>query len=169
MAHPRSAGRRTDKTWVAIGDHENAQDLAGQSQFGTTNFQFLETGTIMRLRGRVGVVLDTGGVNESAIIMCGLFVTTLDDIAGGNAPEMLTQTADEASWIWQGSLFVSSGDEAAVITDRLTATIEIDSKAMRRVKSNHALAFVFQSPGAITNDQTGLFNLSWFVHMLFGA
>ncbi len=162
----RRSGRRTDYTWTNFGDIALGQDLGVVAQLGPSKFLFNLTSTIVRLRGKVGVTLDTGGVDENAIILCGLFLA-VDDL--NTAPEIFTGTADEASWIWQGALYVSSGSEAAVNTNFLSDSIEIDSKAMRKVKSNRSLFFIHEAPAALVTDQAGTYDISYYVHILGGA
>ena len=97
----RRSGRRTDYTWFNFGDQETAHDITtSTSIFGSTAFVFSETATITRLRGQVGVVLNTFAVNESVMVLCGLMTTSTDSVSAGLAPEIFTSTADEALWIW---------------------------------------------------------------------
>ncbi len=165
----RGRGRRTDYTWSNFGDRENAHDISTVAGvFGTTGFTSGAAQTITRIRGKVGAVLDPGAVNESVMILFGLMVLATDSFVGGAAPEIFTNSQDEASWIWQGALWLDSGDEAAIVTDNLSGSIEVDSKAMRRIKINDTLAFVFQTPTELANDQTGLINLTYYFHVLTG-
>jgi len=165
------SGRRTDYNWQNVGDVETGHDLSTASAvFGTTALAFSNAQTIMRVRGKVGVVLDTGGVDESTMIICGLLVMNADAFAVGDAaaPDMVLNAVDEASWLWQGALFVNSGAEAAVITEFLSDNIEIDTKAMRRVKAGQVLAFVFQTGSPLTTDQAGTLDLTYYLHVLTG-
>jgi len=167
---PRRSGRRTDYQWFNFGDVELAQGVGGNGTFGTQSSLAGDPGTIVRTRGIVGVTLDTAAVDESAIILFGLYILNSDAFVAGSAPELFSAgAADDASWLWQGQLYVSSGAEAAVITDNLVATVEIDSKAMRKLKANQAVVFAFQSPAALATDQGGTFDLSYYVHFLFGT
>ena len=164
---PRRAGRRTDYEWLNMGDVESDIDLGvGAGKFGTAGLTFLAAGTITRMRGKVGVSLNTGGAGESAMILCGLVMTQAD--VSGTAPEIFTFDSDDDSWIWQGALYVNSGDEAAVTTDFLSDSIEIDTKAMRRFKPGQSLALVHQSPAELIVDQAGTYDLTYFVHVLIG-
>ncbi len=164
----RGSGRRTDYTWSSFGDIALAQDLGVVAQLGPSKLIINESGTITRLRGKVGLVLDTGGVDENAIILCGLMVA-IDDLT--TAPEIKggANAADEASWIWQGALYVNSGAEAAVVTEFLSDNIDIDSKSMRRIKNSQAVFFVHESPADLVTDQAGTYDISYFVHVLFGS
>jgi len=165
----RGSGRRTDYEWFNIGDVEVGEDLSVDTAvFGTTNFIFGSAGTLTRLRGKVGVTLDSAAVDESSMILCGLLVMPSDAVVAGAAPELSNNGVDDGSWIWQGALYVTSLAEAQVSPQFLSDSIEIDSKAMRRVKGNQSLVFIFQSPAALTRDAAGTYDITWFVHGLFG-
>ena len=166
----RGGGRRTDYTWFNIGDVESSQDIStATARFGTTFFNFNETGTLMRLRGRIGFTLNAAAVDEKVMCLVGIMALATDSTISGAAPEIFSNTADEASWIWQGALYAESGNEAAVNENFLTDRIDIDSKAMRRIKSNTSLALVFHTPAELVRDQGGTFSLTYYIHGLFGA
>ena len=167
---PRRSGRRTDYDWSAIGDVGLGNTLAGAAAtFGVTAFLSSLSQTLTRIRGRVGVTLDATAADENAIILCGITVVNNDTFTAGAAPEFQVDGGqDDSSWIWQGSMYVSSGAEAAVISDGLIATVEIDTKAMRRLKPNDSVAFVHQSPAALATDQGGTYDISYYMHMLLG-
>ncbi len=168
--HRGGRSNRLELDWHAFGASAVGQDLAGvNASMGSVQFEFASVGTIMRLRGLVGVTLDTGGVSESAIIMCGVCIMSQDAVVVAAPPDFQTDTThDQTRWLWQGSLYLSSAAEAAVATDRLTASIEIDSKAMRRVKPLEELVFVHQSPAGLVVDQTGTYDLTYYIHVLTG-
>ena len=165
----RGGGRRTDYAWGNVGDSVVAQPIGSTAIFGVTAFDFNLAGTLMRVRGKVGVQLDQGGVDENALILCGLMELTNDAFVGGNAPELFTSTSDEASWIWQGSLYVSSGETGSTGDSHTAAVIEIDTKAMRRIKPASVLAFVHQSPVELAQDQGGTYDLVYYLHILVGS
>ncbi len=173
MARPRSTGRRTDYQWFSFGDIENAQDISTNTAFfAGSQVNFGIPGTVMRVRGRVGLVLDAGAVNEGGILLCALGIFSTEFVATGaaNAPEIFGDGAsDEASWLWQGSLFVTSGGESAVNTNGLNASIEIDSKAMRKIKPGQTLAMVYHLPAELWIDQTGTVDIFGYVHALIGT
>jgi len=167
---PRRTGRRTDYQWFNSGDLEADNDLGvGTGVFGSTAFEFGQAQTLTRLRGKVGVYLDAGAGDESAMILCGFTVIPEDMFTGGTAPEIFNASVDETSWVWQGALYVAAGLNATAVEDGQFDRIEIDSKAMRRVKANSVLAFVFQAPAALVNDVAGTFDLTWQVHGLVGS
>ena len=167
MARNTRVGRRPDYQWDHFGDVMTAQDLSSTAgQLGTTGLLSVSAHTCVRIRGKVGVVLDTGGINESAMILCGLVKMLGDSFAAGAAPELFVAGVDEASWIWQGALYVNSGAEGAIVTDFLSDNIEADSKAMRKYKTGDEMAFVFQTPAELVVDQGGTFDLTYFFHVL---
>ena len=166
----RGSGRRTDYTWGHIGDLEEAHDLtSGEAQLGGTSFAFNESQTVTRVRGKVAVELDAGAVSEHALVLFGLQIMSKDAFSSAAASELfVADGADEGSWLWQGQLWVSAGDEGTVNQNFLSAQMEIDTKAMRKVKINEVLAFVFQTPAALTLDATGTINIAWYLHILVG-
>ncbi len=169
MARTRS-GRRTDYQWFNLGDVEVTQDLGvATAKFGSVGFDILRPQTLTRIRGKVGVMLDAGGVGESAMILVGLTVLTNDSFITGQAPELFNASLDEGNWLWQGALYVASGDEGAVVADGLFDRLEIDSKAMRRMKASDTIAFVHQIPTELLSDATGTYNLTWYIHGLLGS
>ena len=168
---PRRTGRKTDYQWTNFGDIAQSNDLAGQGVFGITGSVILAPQTLVRMRGKVGVTLDAAAVDEHAIILCGVQIVTTDNFAGGVASELFTNVADDASWIWQGALYVSSGAESSVdgAFPGLAASVDIDSKAMRKLKVGQTLAFVHQSPTELANDQAGSYDLVYYIHCLIGT
>ena len=168
----RGRGRRTDYNWDNFGDVMDALDLSTtDAQFGTQGLVSGEAATITRVRGRIGVTLNAAAANEDAIILVGLTVVKTDAFIAAATPEISTTASpsDEASWLWQGAIYVSSGAEAAVITDGLIRDLEVDSKAMRKVKANDTLALVIHTPAKLVTDQGGTFDLTYFFHCLLGV
>ncbi len=168
MARGRGSGRRTDYEWVNFGDILAGINPGSAAAFGVQALGFTLAGTVTRIRGRVGATLDTGAVNELGLLLCGLLVMTGDAVVTGSAPELSTNQVDEASWVWRGSLFLSSGQEAAVVTDALSNDLVVDSKAMRRVKPGEVLAMVFEAPAGLWADQAGTIDAVYDLHVLVG-
>jgi len=166
----RRPGRKVDYTWLNFGAQVLGRDLgSGEGFYGSTGLSVGITGTVMRVRGKVAVTLDAGAADEKAMILVGLQIVNADTFAAGTAPEISTDSSDEASWLWQGELYVSSGAEAAVVAaSQLVDIIDVDSKAMRKLKANDVIALVGQSPAILVSDQGGTWDLSYFVHVLFG-
>ncbi len=169
MARGRS-GRRTDYAWANFGDNVLAHDLGtgSASLLGGTGLTTGTTTTITRMRGTVAAVLDTGGVDEGGLVLCGITLLPEDMATAGNAPELHKDANDEGSWIWQGQIWLHSGAEAAVVDPNLSNSIEVDSKAMRKWRTGMFLGLVVQTPAALWTDQAGTVDFVWYVHVLTG-
>ncbi len=97
--------------------------------------------TLMRCRGRVKAVVETPAANSATIVSMGLIVTTEEQLLVG-ATAIPDPALDlDAEWVWHGYLLVM-GDSADLDTTPATDTLEIDSKAMRRMKQSQNLSFV---------------------------
>ncbi len=164
---PRRAGRRTDYEWANCGDVKTANDM-GAVAFVICSLEIALAGTLTRMRGRVGATLNTGGVGEHCILLLGVAIMNTDAVTAGGFPEILSSGTDEASWVWQGSIYLSSGAEAAIVPDRLSWDIGIDTKAMRRMKPSENVVLIGELPAALANDQAGTVDVTGFLHTLFG-
>ncbi len=167
----RQRGRRTDYQWANVGDVELGTDLAvAAALYGSTGLTFALPGTIMRIRGRIGCYLDAGAADENAMILVGLIVVDSDSFVSGAAPELFTTADDDASWIWQGALYVNSGvGVLAGSEEGQFDRIDVDTKAMRKIKTNSTLALVHQAPAGLVTDQAGTYDLTWYLHVLRGT
>ena len=163
----RRSGRPTDYTWANIGDVNEDVDIGGAAR-PVVGFEFAEVQTVTRIRGRIGATLDAGAVHELGLLLLGITIVSMDAFTGGIVPEIFTLGVDEGSWIWQGSIFLSSGSEAAIQPDALSGSVDIDTKAMRRVKATETLVIVAEAPAALWIDQTGVIDVSAFAHILLG-
>ncbi len=167
MARHRG-GRRTDYEWGSIGDVNLANGIGSAAFIAASVLDFLLAATVMRVRGKVGVLLDAAAVDETAMILVGIIIGRTEFLqAVGTAPEMLV-APDEGRWLWQGQLWVNSGAEAAIVPDALSDSIEIDTKAMAKVKPGDSLALVVESPAGLATDQGGTFDLTFYAHILTG-
>ncbi len=167
----RSSGRKTDYAWGTFGDAAAGVAMPGTGTFGGSGLTSSQPLTITRVRGRVGAYLDAGAADESVMLLVGLVVVSADAFAAGAAPEIFNDAADdEASWLWQGALWLHSGVSAVAGSEvGQFASVEIDSKAMRRNKPNDVLAFVHQAPTELVVDQAGTYDVTYFVHCLKGT
>ena len=158
---------RPDYSWGNFGDVETNVDLTTVvGQFGTTAFALNAPQTLIRVRGRVGLILNPVAVGESTMLLAGLLRMNGDAVVAGSAPELFNNSSDDASWLWQGSLYVHSGDEAAVSEEKLHAEVEVDTKAMRKFKPGEVIAFVFQTAAELSQDQAGTYDLTYYFHCL---
>ncbi len=167
MARGRT-GRKTDYLWASFEDAVAGVDAAENvKSLGITGLTASDTQTVMRLRGKVGITLDATAVDESIVVVFGIIVVSAPAFSAGVASIPSPVTDTQGPWIWQGSMYVSAGAGAAIETDHLVDSIEIDSKAMRHIKTSENLAIVAEV--AASRDQGGTFDWSYYVRVLLGS
>ncbi len=163
----RRSGRRTDYNWVsAAGVNVNVDVGLGTAVLGAGSVAFNGAGTVARVRGQVLINLDATAVNEQVVIALGLIKVDNDALAVGVTAIPKPHIDGDAEWLWHGYLLVTSGSEAAVNNNGLIARLEIDSKAMRRVKTNDNMVLVAEVAAEL--DQGGNFDLLYGYRLLVG-
>ena len=158
MARGRhGSGRRPDYAWAGIGDSLLAVDPGAAAQTLGSSSLLAVPQTLVRLRGRIFAQLDAAAVDERIGVIVGVGVFDTDQVTAGAFPEFTTDGATEefGGWMWVGTLFVSSGAEGAIVNEGLFDRIDVDSKAMRRVKPNEQVVVVVEAPSALAVDQGG--------------
>ncbi len=168
MAHARRSGRPVDLSWIGTCGGATSVDLAADTAM-TPQSLGVATGsfTVMRLRGHIYVQLDSGAVDERALLAFGIMPVSDDAFAAG-AASMPSPSADlDASWMWHAFASVSSGAFSSEQPQAGFMRIEIDGKAMRRLKSNETLALL----GAVCTvvDATGTWDLLFGARILCGS
>jgi len=171
MAHRRSGFAKTidHKQWDSslhgqIVGLDIAEGVVGLGDIGSAVGQ---ASTSLRWRGQVIMQLDTAGVDERVLVACGIIIVGADAFTAGAAsvPSPIQQASDD--WIWYGWLSATSGAEAAVFTDGLVDRLEIDSKAMRKVRIGETFAFVAEV--ADTADMGGTVDIMYGARELVGT
>ena len=107
----------------------------------TTVFTTTIPQTLMRLRGRIGAIIDGPTAGDAVCLPCGMIVGTEEQVATGITGFPNPGDDLDAEWVWHGFLVLLAGgtaDDQAGGTDRL----EIDSKAMRKMKQSQSLVFI---------------------------
>ena len=130
-------GRRTDYEWQgAQGVLSLASNVPGIIAMVANN----NPGTVMRSRGQVLGSIDGAVDGDAVSVAVGLIIADDDAVAAGVASIPSPASDMEAEWLWHGFLLLKAQGTS---TDQpgLTARLEIDSKAMRRVKSNTQCVF----------------------------
>jgi len=164
----RARGRRTDYEWVDIRGAITAMDNAeGTAALGDGSFTALKSLTVTRMRGLVGVQLDTTGVDERILLSMGIIVVSQDAGAVGITALPKPQSDGNAPWVWHGHAWCTSLSEAGVSTNGMYHRVEIDSKAMRKMKSSEQLVFVAEIADAV--DQGGQTDLQYGFRLLTGV
>ena len=135
-------GRRTDYNWEAQTLGTGLLGVATGSEVSQQVFTFVSAGTLMRVRGNVMSYLDASGsaAGDACVVAMGLLIVS----AGAT---IVASPLDEGSapWLWHQMLPL--GAETAVGNvgaPSEIARVEVDSKAMRRVKADVAMSFLLE-------------------------
>ncbi len=168
MARGRSQGRdrvRKSYEWNTMGDVLNAVAIPAKN-LGVNSLQAGVPQTIVRLRGTVGATLDAGGVDESLIVRFGIRIVSSDAAAIGATAIPGPGSDRSEDWMWTGQLYLTSGDEAAIVTDMLSGSLVIDGKAMRKFQTGEVLVFMQEVLAAEYTDQGGALNTVYVIDNL---
>jgi len=171
MARSRGSGRRTDYSWFGTSGQISTMDLAeGTDALGDEALSFGASFTIHRIRGTVAVELDAGAAtNERALVSMGLIVVSVNAFNAGIASVPHPDDDSGDDWIWYDYAYVSTGQSQGA-TEVLTREIEIrmiDTKAMRKIKTQEALCFVASIEQSA--DGTGALDLAYGFRTLLGS
>ena len=171
MARGRSFRGHTSsvahKQWVLADDSLTAIDLAeGTQATGTTGLVANVPITVLRIRGLIGAQLDPGATDERVLLLFGLIVVPVPafNVGGVSMPGPVSEDSDD--WIWQGGLWLTVGAEAGVAQEGSFGSLEIDTKAMRKMKPDEVMALVVQVAESV--DQAGTFDAQYYFRMLLG-
>ena len=148
MARRRGGGRVIDnKEWQATPFSQSVIAADGTSPGGGITFAI--PATILRMRGYVQAVMDSSAqVGDDIVLTFGFAVLATDAfIVGASLPDPF----DEPSfpWLWWGEMTLIAQTTTPVMGWGPHAQrLEVDSKAMRRVKPNQTLGGIVQASGA---------------------
>ena len=162
MARQRS-GRKTDYSWS--GGSFNQASIATANVIETI-VTFNEAGTIYRCRGNLLALLDVQAAGNVNLLGVGLMVASDAQVAAGATAFPSPIDAVDADWIWHSFLPLKS--ETGTQSDLLggqVARMEIDTKAMRKVKMNDNLVMVADGQQLAG---TGVVDAIAAVRVLFG-
>ncbi len=160
---PRPRGGFTRRTsnpqyfWNTIGEALSGNNVPAKI-LGTAHIVSNAPNTLVRIRGTVAVSLDSGAVNEAFLIRAGIIKVMPDAFAAGAGSIPSPVDDPEAEWLWH-SYFplraLATGNDS--LSGGGVQRTEIDSKAMRRVKTNERLVFMVDATilsGSPTMDFT---------------
>jgi hypothetical protein len=172
MAHRRRSGfaKTIDfKQWdTVLQGKVGAFDIAeGTVALGPTGAAATVPLTVLRTRGQWQIELDAAAVNERVQVAAGIIITSDEAFAAGAASVPSPQNDGEDDWLWHGYLTVTALQEAAVDPSFLSASGEIDSKAMRKMNSNEIMIFVAEIVNS--TDQTGTLDFQYACRQLIGT
>jgi len=142
----RGRGTRLSKTWIG-------ETASGITSVTATQVMLIFTGiseatlgstTLLRSRGNVLCVATPDAAGDSDVLGLGLIVVHSNArVAGGvSLPGPIND--DGADWLWHQYVPLHSGGITSTTGDNIGSNvrIEIDSKAMRRVPTDHDIVLM---------------------------
>ena len=143
-----SRGQRRQAAWADISLFSRLNALGGAASLGSafTAIGLTERLTIARIRGSVSCHLDVGAALDAYTLGVGVIVVKDEALVAGIGSMPGPLSGLEQSWIWHHMF--SLGPAATATTDGaqilLNQTIELDTKAMRKVQDGDTLAIVWE-------------------------
>ena len=156
---------RKSYEWNTFGDVQAGLAIPAKI-LGGTGLQATVPQTIVRVRGVIGATLDTAAVNESLIVRFGLKIVSSDAFAVGITAVPGPGSDRTEDWMWTGQLYLTSGDEAAIVPDMLSGQLVVDGKAMRKFQTAEVLVFVIEVLAGEFQDQAGQLNVIYAIDNL---
>ncbi len=143
-------GKKIDfKEWTSLPSIIVAVSTDTTIIFGSIGFTF--PATILRCRGYVQAAFDASGlsVGDRMRLIFGLGLVSTDAFTAGAAS--VPDPAEEPGypWLWYGMMQLAA--ESTTLSDTWgpqAQRLEVDTKAMRKVKPNETLVMVVQSTAA---------------------
>ncbi len=160
------SGSVHNKEWTVSCADGTDLDLAIGAVVAFNMFTADEAETILRTRGRIQGVQDSTMVNESATVAVGLAVVSARAVAAGAASLPRPSTEGSYPWLWYGWLLTSAFAGVNVGDSAQSDRLEVDSKAMRKIKETEVVALVFEV--CESNDQGGSIRLQAGLRILTG-
>lgn len=145
-----------NKEWTSVCINSTAIDLAIGSVAAFVMLVADEAETLLRTRGSISMVLDAPGIDEDVTIAVGLAMVSAKSAAAGVTAIPLPNTEGSFPWLWHGWLFGSTfaGNNGGFL---LGTHLEVDSKAMRKVKEDEVMILKFEM--CESQDAGGVVNL----------
>ncbi len=161
------SGRRADYDWQGQVTSEEGIDLAiGTLAIGDNRVvDFGAAGTVMRIHGSVLFTLDAGAIAERVTLAYGIIKTSAVQNVASEVPRPFTDIED--NWVLHGFTHLTSSSGAAIDENWSSALIQVDSKAMRKVKATESLTFVVEVADSV--DQTGTFDFAAAFRVLLAS
>jgi len=144
----RGGARRMQKTWTGITFNETAVGTT-QAIMGAISIAASTAQTVLRMRGVVLIkgTPDALADDDTVGLGIGIFSTDAVAVGGVSLPEPLGDA--NTDWLWHQYVPLLAGQAALLGQDiGSIVRVEIDSKAMRRMKANQSLVLMaIRSPG----------------------
>ena len=147
--YTRPAKKIDFKEWVGIPSLSTAQ-VADTTVLGGS-LAFAIPATILRVRGAVQAAMDsTMQIADEMEITWGLGIISSDAFAAGAGSVPDPAGEIEYPWLWWGTMFLRSEIAAGLNNWGTSAQrLEVDTKAMRKVKPGQSLAWILQTSATV--------------------
>ena len=135
------------KAWDAIPGA--LQNLSANGTTAPAGISFTGPQTILRSRGEILLQMDENTLAaDNALIAMALGIMSTDAFAAGGASLPDPSGNADYPWLWWQTINLATNFTLAAGSDQVagmtTRVVQVDSKAMRRVKPNETLSLVFQ-------------------------
>ena len=135
--------RPMQKTWVGVNFGETALTIT-QAALGGIGFTVSSSSTVLRIRGSLAFKATPDAITDDDVVGIGLGIVTSDALAvGGTSIPGPLGDPDWGGWIWHNFVPFLAGASSG-INELDYRVIEVDSKAMRKMKVNESLALIGQ-------------------------
>ncbi len=144
-------GRTIDfKSWSAI--PSVTITTTGAATLSGAGLSFAIPATILRMRGEILFYLDGAADTSRQVIAAAIGLISTDAFTLGSTafPDPLADVG--FPWLWYSAVSLSNDLDSVgdVIDAAVAVRLQVDSKAMRKVKPDETLVVVFQTSTAIT-------------------
>ena len=148
------SGAVHNKEWTVACIDGTSLDHAIGSVVAFSMFTADEAETVLRTRGFVHGLMDPTAVNEHVTIAIGLAIVSARSVSVGVTAIPRPATEGSYPWLWHGWMQLTSGQEGAIVNDFLAERVDIDSKAMRKIKETEVMLLAFEV--CESSDQAGI-------------
>ncbi len=158
MAFQQRGGKRQTKVWIPSGIASNvtlSQTQANVGSIGVTLGEGADPSTILRIRGRYAVFATPNAAADVETVQMGIIVVsaTAGAVGGASLPGPIADAG--ADWLWYDTVFLDAVDATAANGQNigLNRYGTIDSKGMRKIRTDQALVFMAElSSGEMASD-----------------
>ncbi len=155
------------KGWT--GAITDGQNVLGTLQAALVSISLPEASireTLLRSRGQVSLAFGANAATDSDIVGLGLIVVHTNAVTAGGASLPGPIKDIGADWLWHSFVCMDAAGATAQNVDGILMNriVEIDSKAMRRVPSDHEVVLMAE----LTSGDFNITNAQAAIRLLFG-
>ena len=135
--------QRMVKQWTSTGSGNVAFTASGTGLL--SSLLFAEPGTVLRLRDNILITPTANPVaGDDCVIAVGIGIVSSDAVGVGASAMPDPANEPDYPWLWWGSwrFFAETATLGDMAEAALTVRVDVDSKAMRKIKPGQALATV---------------------------